>query len=103
MASPPMADQRVRGCRSYVSKAMERLAQYWDDVDDLLGIVALCAERMRRWALFLVVSGSYILATYAAVKIALQDAPLALAIATVLLVLLIYRSVTALRPAVAGP
>lgn len=76
---------------------MERLAQYWDDLDDLLGIVALCTERIRRFALFLLAAGSFFLAVYVGMMIALTDPPLALAIVTVLLVFLMYRSVTAPR------
>ena len=78
---------------------MERLAQYWDDLDDLLGIVALCAERIRRFVVFLLAAGSFSVAVYAGMMIALADPPLALAIITVLLVFLMYRSVTAPRAA----
>ncbi|MDX1517371.1 MAG: hypothetical protein R3288_11055 [Woeseiaceae bacterium] len=81
---------------------MERLAQYWDDLDDLLGIVALCAERIRRFVLFLVSAATFFVAVYAGMMIALNDPPLALAIVTILLIFLMYRSVTAPRMAVAG-
>ena len=80
---------------------MERLAQYWDDLDDLLGIVALCAERIRRFVLFLLGAATFFGALYAGMMVALQDPPLALAIVTVLLVFLMYRSVTSPRVAVA--
>ncbi len=76
---------------------MERLAQYWDDLDDLLGIVALCAERIRCFVIFLLGAASFFFALYAGMLIALLDPPLALAIVTILLVFLMYRSVTAPR------
>lgn len=76
---------------------MERLAQYWDDLDDLLGIIALCAERIRRFVIFLLGAASFFVAVYAGMRIALLDPPLALAIATILLIFLMYRSVTAPR------
>lgn len=81
---------------------MERIAQYWDDLDDLLGIVALCGERIRRFILFLLGAASFFLATYAGMMIALSTPPLALGVATLLLVVLMYRSVTAPRTAVPG-
>ncbi|MDX1506943.1 MAG: hypothetical protein R3358_01605 [Woeseiaceae bacterium] len=74
---------------------MERLLQYWDDLDDLVGALYLCYERIRRVVLFtlyaLVVAASQI----AVVLLALERPPLALAAATILLVTLMYRSVTA--------
>lgn len=82
---------------------MERFAQYWDDLDDLLGIVGLCAERIRRFVVFLLGTASFLLAFYAGMLIALQDPPLALAIVTILLVYLMYRSVTAPRLAADTP
>ena len=78
---------------------MERLAQYWDDLDDLLGIVGLCAERIRRFVFFLLGAASFSLAVYAGILVALLDPPLALAIVTILLIFLMYRSVTAQHPA----
>lgn len=73
---------------------MERLAQYWDDLDDLVGIVGLCAERIRRFVLFLLGAAGFALGVGAGVMIALDRPPLALAIVTILIVLLMYRSVT---------
>lgn len=82
---------------------MERFAQYWDDLDDLLGIVGLCAERIRRLVIFLLAAASFSLAVFGGVTIAQSDPPLALAIVTVLLVFLMYRSVTAPRAAATNP
>ena len=82
---------------------MERLAQYWDDLDDLLGIVFLCAERIRRFLVFLLGATGFFLAVYAGIQIALMDPPLAMAIVTILLIFLMYRSVTAPRLVAATP
>ncbi len=102
MASRGKAVTPVRFCQSFANNAMERLAQYWDDLDDLLGLVALCAERIRRFMLFLLCTATFFAAVYAGMMIALQDPPLALAIVTILLVFLMYRSVTSPRMAAAG-
>ena len=80
---------------------MERLLQTLDDLDDLLGAVGLIAERLRNlvwfsgFALLLVVVG------YAGIALALREPPLAMAMAILLFVLLLYRSVT--RPIHAVP
>ncbi|MDX1516431.1 MAG: hypothetical protein R3288_06305 [Woeseiaceae bacterium] len=74
---------------------MERIAQFWDDLDDLLGIIALCAEHIRRFCLFVLGTLAFLSALAAGVTIALFDPPLAMAVATILLILLMYRSVTA--------
>lgn len=73
---------------------MERFLQYLDDLDDLFGMVGLVGERMRRlvatvFSYLLVASGAIL-----GVGLALVHPPLALATSTLLLVLLLYRSVT---------
>lgn len=73
---------------------MERLAQYWDDVDDLVGAIGLLAERLRRLALFALSTLIYLLLVTAGVQLALLDPPLAAAVVTILAILLLYRSVT---------
>ena len=80
---------------------MERLAQYLDDVDDLLGIVALCSEHIRRLVLRLVRAVVFGTAIYGGVQIARIYPPAAGAVATVLLILLVYRSLVAAKLAVA--
>ena len=73
---------------------MERVLQYLDDVDDLLGAFGLIAERLRNvlWvATFLALGG---IAAYGAVILALAEPPLALAMAVMMFVILMYRSVT---------
>lgn len=70
---------------------MERLLQYWDDVDDFVGIVGLLGERLRRIALFVVVFALYAGLLGIGVYVALHDAPLAVAIVSNLAVLLLHR------------
>ena len=77
---------------------MERLLQYFDDLDDLYGMVGLINERLRR---FLYVLFSYALTSAGAIAgiwLALLHPPLALATSILLFVTLLYRSVTG-RPA----
>lgn len=76
---------------------MERIAQYWDDLDDLLGAIGLYAERIRHFALFMLTSALFLSCVLGGILIALTDPPLALAVATILLILLMYRSVTAVN------
>lgn len=78
---------------------MERIAQYWDDLDDLLGAIGLYAERLRRFALFMLTTALFLSTVLGGILIALTDPPLALAVATILLILLMYRSVTAANAA----
>lgn len=73
---------------------MEKLLQYWDDLDDLLGAIGLVAERIRRLFLFIVYATFVGVLQLAGIVIALATPPLALAIATILFVTLMYRSVT---------
>ena len=77
---------------------MEILAQWLDDLDDLFSAVGLLAERLRNLLITAsIVSISFIL-QLAAIVLALHQPPLACAIATMLLVFLMYRSATAPRP-----
>jgi len=73
---------------------MEKLLQYWDDLDDLCGAIALVAEQIRRVFLFGVYTTFVAALQMAAIGLALATPPLALAIATILFVTLLYRSVT---------
>jgi hypothetical protein len=73
---------------------VEKLLQYLDDLDDLFGVVGLITERLRNviWlVVFLALGG---IAAYGAVMLALTEPPLALAMAVMLFVILMYRSVT---------
>ncbi|MDH3746618.1 MAG: hypothetical protein OER97_00315 [Gammaproteobacteria bacterium] len=73
---------------------MERFAQYWDDFDDLIGMVGLCTERIRRMALFVVAILLFLAFVLGVILVALIDPPLALAVATILAIQLTYRTVT---------
>ena len=73
---------------------MERLLQYFDDLDDLYGMAGLILERLRRFAFAI---ATYVLIVTCAVPgvwLALRHPPLALAITTLLIVFLLYRSAT---------
>jgi hypothetical protein len=73
---------------------MERVLQYWDDLDDVIGAVGLIAERIRRLILFVastVLAGTLQLG---GIMLALAQPPIAMAIVTILLVTLMYRTVT---------
>ncbi len=72
---------------------MERLIQYLDEIEDLFYVAPLIAEQLRRAiqrVLFLLGSISL---QIAGIVLALKHPPLALAIATLLLVGLLFRAV----------
>ncbi len=77
---------------------MERLLQYWDDLDDLVYALGLISERIRSiaYALLFVLSGFVLLA--GGILLALTHPPLASATAILLLVALIYHLATARHP-----
>jgi len=77
---------------------MEFVIQYLDDFDDLIGACALLYERLRR--LFLTLAALIIsLALIASgVLLALVHPPMALAMCSLLFVILLYRTVTAPSP-----
>lgn len=72
---------------------MERLLQYLDDLDDLFYAVALAGERIRRFLRASALIASSILLELLFIKLALNDPPLAMAIAALLTVGLLYRGV----------
>lgn len=74
---------------------MEFLLQYLDEIDDLVGVFGLVAERLRRLALFLAAMLLLLAVAVAGVWLALAHPPIAMATSTVLFVTLLYRSVTA--------
>jgi len=78
---------------------VEIIAQWFDNLDDLVSAVGLIGERIRHLliaATFLVV----VCATeIAAVTLALRHPPIASATATMLIVILMYRSATSPRAA----
>ncbi len=73
---------------------MERVLQYWDDLDDIVGALYLKADYMRSLALFTLATAAICLLQLGGILIALAKPPLAMAIVTVLLVTLLYRSAT---------
>ena len=76
---------------------MERLLQYWDDLDDVVGALYLCYERIRRILLFTLYAAFIALLQVGGIMLALVQPPLAMAAATILIVTLMYRSVTVSR------
>jgi len=73
---------------------MERVLLYWDDLDDIVGAFALMAERIRKLLLFAVCTTCVACLQIGAILLALSEPPLALAIATILLVTVLYRETT---------
>ena len=73
---------------------MERVLLYWDDLDDIVGVFALIAERIRRLLLFTLSAVLVVALQFGGILVALNKPPLALAIATILLVTLLYRETT---------
>lgn len=73
---------------------MEKVIQYLDELDDLFCAVGLVAERIRNvlWLVVYLTLGG--ICAYGAVMLALAEPPLALAMAVMLFVILMYRSVT---------
>ena len=74
--------------------SLERILQWLDDLDDLFGAAGLLAERMR--GLVVTLAGLFALFFVAAcgVVAAITEPPLGLAVAMLLFVSLLYRSVT---------
>jgi len=77
---------------------VEIIAQWLDDLDDLLAAVGLVAERIRNIGIAALICAIAFVLQAAAVVLALRHPPLASAIATMLVVFLIYRSATGPQP-----
>ncbi len=73
---------------------MERVLQYWDDLDDIVGAVCLKAEHIRSLVLFALCTALIGVLLLGGILVALTKPPRALAIATILLVTLLYRTAT---------
>lgn len=73
---------------------MECLLQYLDDIDDLVGMVGLVMERMRRWLVALCFWLALGAGAAAGIILALVHPPIALATSILLFVTLLYRSAT---------
>ena len=74
---------------------MERLAQLLDDLDDLVSMVLLLSERLRRYILAALRALVVLAIQIGGILLALAQPPLALAFALLLFVSLFYRTVTA--------
>lgn len=72
---------------------MEFLLQYLDDLDDFVGTLALIAERIRRLLKALILTSVTIGLQMFGVMLALTQPPLALAVASLLSVGMLYRAV----------
>jgi hypothetical protein len=82
---------------------MEILAQWLDDLDDVVSTCGLVGERIRHLLLAFLFLSAAIILEVAVVLLALRHPPLASATATMLFVFLMYRSATAPRAAVQQP
>ena len=74
---------------------MERLVQLLDDLDDLVSTILLLSERIRRAIVALIKAIFVIALQIGGVLLALAQPPLALAMALLLFVSLLYRAATA--------
>ena len=73
---------------------VERLLQWWDELDDLVGVVGLASERIRNLSVSVGLACAGFLLPLGGIALALSHPPLALASAIILFVTLLYRSVT---------
>ncbi len=76
---------------------MERLAQLLDDLDDLISMIGLASERIRKFCLTVIATCTTIALQVGGVLLALAHPPLALATALLLFVALMYHTVTSPR------
>ena len=77
---------------------MERLAQYLDDLEDLIFAAALKAERIRQILQFLLFMAASAALQVLGIFIALRNPPMAVAIAALLVVGMIFRAVVRFSP-----
>ena len=73
---------------------MERLLQWLDDLDDLVYMAGLVGERVRRALISFLATCFVVSVQIGGVVLALRHPPLALAMAMLLFVSLLYHSVT---------
>jgi hypothetical protein len=79
---------------------MEVFLQYLDDLDDLVGAFGLVLERIRRVVVFAFATVAFFAALAGLLVVSLAKPPLALAIATLMGLSLLYHSVTRPHPVV---
>lgn len=77
---------------------MERLAQYLDEIEDLFFALALKAERIRLALQFVLFMFAAVVLQICGITIALMHPPLALAVASLLSVGMLFRAVVANPP-----
>ncbi len=77
---------------------MERLAQYLDNLEDLIFAAALKAERIRQILQFLLFMAASAALQVLGVLIALRNPPMAVAVAALLMVGMIFRAVVRFSP-----
>ncbi len=73
---------------------LERLAQYWDDLDDWYWLMALKLQKARRVSRAVTRAAAALAAILAGIVFALAAPPLALAAAVLMFVSLLYRVLT---------
>lgn len=73
---------------------MERILQYFDDLDDLVCACGLLVERVRRLVLFAVSALLFLGFLIGSVLLAFAEPPLGLAIVTMLAVIFMFHSIT---------
>jgi hypothetical protein len=74
---------------------MERFIQYLDILEDAVYVIALLAERIRRIAFRLFIAAITVLTSGLGIWLALTQPPVAIAVAALLTVTVLYRSATA--------
>lgn len=77
---------------------MERLLQYWDDLDDLWGAIGLVSEKIRGVVLGTLIVTALLILHVGGIWLALRHPPLASATATILVVTLLYQLATSRHP-----
>lgn len=77
---------------------MEIFLQYLDDLDDLVGALGLFVERIRGILVFSLATAAFFAALACLVLVSLAKPPLALAIATLMGLSLLYHVVTRPHP-----
>jgi hypothetical protein len=76
---------------------MERIAQLLDDLDDLISTIGLVREHIRKFFLGLLATCMTVAIQIGGILLALAHPPLAMAMALILFVSLLYHSVTSPR------
>jgi hypothetical protein len=76
---------------------VERIAQILDDLDDLISMIGLSSERIRQLFLGLITTCLTVAMQVGGILLALAHPPLAMALALILFVSLLYHSVTSPR------